>query len=62
MSGIASLEEVAVGKGLAEWVEAGSVNAMVERRTHELQVLVQHTGLVLNWTLYFCIRARERSW
>ena len=44
VSGNALLDEVAVGMGLAEWVEAGSVYAMVKCCTHDLRVRVQHTG------------------
>ena len=58
VSGIVSLKEVAVGLGLAEWVEEGLISAMVGSRAHDLRVHVQHTGLVSNSTLQFCIRAK----
>ena len=58
MSGIGSLKEVAVGLGLAVWVEEGLIYAIVGSRAHDLRVHFQHTGLVSNSTLHFCIRAR----
>ena len=47
-----------MGLGLAEWVEEGLIYAMVGSRAHDLRVHVQHTGLVTNSTLHFCIRAK----
>ena len=58
MSGIVSLKEVALGLGLEEWVEEGLIFAMVGGRAHDLRVHVEHTGLVSNSTLQFCIRAK----
>ena len=58
VSGIVSLKEVALGSGLAEWVEEGLIYAMVGSRAHDLRVHVQHTELVSNSTLQFCIRAK----
>ena len=51
-------KEVAVGLGLAEWVDDGLIYAMVGSRAHDLRVHVQHAGLVSSSTLRFCIRAK----
>ena len=58
VSGIVSLKEVALGLGLEEWVEERLIYAMVCSRAHDLRVNVQHTELVSNSTLQFCIRAK----
>ena len=50
VSGIVSLKEVAVGLGLAEWVEDGLIYAMVGCCAHDLRVHVQHIGLVSSST------------